>query len=148
MSEPHVPPLRRHVITHHPVEKSLHAVVALQVVAGLGLIGTLLVARVMQPETNVSQCHWSAGPPRGEPTSNQLHQPSELHTPMEQAQCGTAHVVNPHNPRSLELRFDNCADGLQPEPIEPSAAVNQPHRSVTPVERYQRQNNPLDLIEP
>ncbi len=149
MSEPHVPPLRRQVITHHPVEKSLRAVIALQVVAGLGLLGTILVARMMQPAPATSQCRWSAGPHNNEPTISNLPQQAGpmVEAPMGPAHCGTARVVNSHNPRSMVLRFDNCADGLQPEPfvpVAPSAAVNHRERTDISVERYQQQNDSLE----
>lgn len=153
MSEPHVPPLRRQVITHHPVEKSLRAVIALQVVAGLGLMGTILVARMMQPETATTQCHWSAGPHSSDSTISNLPQPADpmVVAPSGPAHCGTARVVNAHNPHSLELRFDNCADGVQPEPtvpVAPPAAGNRHERTDIPGERYQQQNNSLDFLEP
>jgi hypothetical protein len=152
MSDPHVPPLRRQVITHHPVEKSLRAVIALQVIAGLGLVGTILLARTMQPEPATSQCHWSASPHGSESTiSNLPQQVGPMVVAPSPAPCGTARVVKADNRRSLELRFDNCADGVQPEPTEPvapPAAVNENERTDIPYERYRQQNNSLDFLQP
>ncbi len=126
MTEPLVPPLRRQVVTHHPVEKSLRAVIALQVVAGMGLIGTLTVARMMQPQPAPSQCQWSVGAP----SESAVVSLGDARLPKISAgsveMCGTARITNTGNPRNFEIRFDNCADGVQPGPIALPLAPTEP----------------------
>ncbi len=122
MHEPHVPSLRRQVVTVHPIEKSLHIVIALQVVAGLGLLGTIFFARMTQPQLAVTPCHWNGDASTNEPASPSRSRPKRNHLPAPApalliAPCGTARVIHSGNPHALELRFDNCADGLQPEPM-------------------------------
>lgn len=155
MIEPHVPPLRRQVVTNHPIEKSLRAVIALQVIAGLGLVGTMVMVRMMQPQDTSSQ--WRAdshavevrNEPSSEPSINSLApqspEPVATSTSASPANCGTARVVNTGNPRTVQLRFDNCPHGLQPEPTPtPITADEQPTQPTAPAERYQQQNNSLE----
>ena len=157
MIEPHLPPLRRQVVTNHPIEKSLRAVIVLQVLAGLGLVGTMVMVRMMQPHDMSSQCHWRGGSPTGalrhepssEPWRNSLAPPSAASgaTPLaaSPANCGTARVVNSGNSRTLQLRFDICPHGLQPEPtLAPVTTGKQRTRAELLSERVPQQRNSLE----
>lgn len=160
MIEPHVPPLRRQVAINHPIEKSLRAVIALQVFAGLGLVGTIVIVRITQPQATTSQCTWRANvgesklhseptnEPTREPTGHNLapQKPEMVIKPSaaSPARCGTAQVVNVGDASSVQLRFDNCPYGLQPEPtLAPTTTSKQRTPAKAHDHRYQQQNDSL-----
>jgi hypothetical protein len=145
MSEPQIPPLRRQVEVQHPVEKSLRAVILLQALGGLALVGTIWVSTLLQaaPECACDMQRVT----RIEQVPTQTVAPAV-------APCGAAQVVPSRDRHSLEIRFENCTNSIQPAPLDPPPiAEDSPPTKADFLpgglryERYRQQNNTeLDVL--
>jgi hypothetical protein len=146
MPEPQIPPLRRQVEVQHPVEKSLRVVILLQALGGLALVGTIWASTLLQASPECS-CDMQR-------VTHIEQSPAPTVAPAAVVPCGAAQVVPSRDRHALEIRFDNCANSIQPAPLDPppiAEDVPPTEADFLPggirYERYRQQNNTeLDVL--